>query len=80
MNHNLLTHMLFVDAIVGVGFPDAQAAGYAAKEGLATIGRAGKKAAWDEYTWNRTALDELDLTTLQDLYTGLKLYEVTYAN
>ena len=80
MSHNLLTHMLFVDAIVGVGFPTFASAQSAMAGGLASIGRAGEAAAWDEYVWSRTALNELDLPTLQDLYTGLKLHEVTYAN
>jgi hypothetical protein len=77
MNHNLLTHMLFVDAIVGVGFPSPQVAEHAVKGGLATATGTQHNESW---AWTRTALDELDLPTLQDLYTGLKLHEVTYAN
>ena len=77
MNHNLLTHMLFVDAICGVGFPSSAAAESATADGLATFTGTQHNERWD---WNRTALDELDLTTLQDLYTGLKLHEVTHAH
>lgn len=74
MSHSLLTHMLFVDAIVGVGFPNHAAAEVATEAGMATLHP-------DAFgVWNRAALDELDLTTLQDLYTGLKLHEVTYAH
>lgn len=77
MNHNLLTHMLFIDAIVGVGFPSVAAAESATANGLATFTGNQHYERWD---WNRTALDELDLPTLQDLYTGLKLHEVTHAH
>ena len=79
MNHELLTRMLFVDAIVGVGFPHPQVAVYAERDGLAS-------QTWDSteddsyFVWNRTALEELPLPTLQDLYTGLKLHEVTHAS
>lgn len=76
-NHNLLTHMLFVDAIVGVGFPSPAAAESATASGLATFTGTPRYDAW---AWKRTALDELDLPTLQDLYTGLKLHEVTHAH
>lgn len=77
MSHNLLTHMLFVDAIVGVGLANYSVAGSAVAEGLATFTGDQHNERWD---WSRTALNELDLPTLQDLYTGLKLHEVTYAN
>ena len=77
MSHNVLTHMLFVDAIVGVGFPTPAAAESATAGGLAVFTGTQRNERWD---WNRTALNELDLPTLQDLYTGLKLHEVTYAN
>lgn len=73
MNHEGLTHMLFVDAIVGVGFPAEQAAIDAERGGLATLNDNGR------YTWNRRILDTLSVATLQDLYTGLKLHEVTHA-
>jgi RNA polymerase-interacting CarD/CdnL/TRCF family regulator len=76
MSHELMTHMLFVDAIVGVGVR-AHIADHAVKGGLATFTGNQHNEHWE---WNRTALEELDLPTLQDLYTGLKLHEVTYAS
>ena len=36
MDHELMTHMLFVDAIVGVGFPHHQVGVDAERGGLAT--------------------------------------------
>lgn len=77
MSHNLLTHMLFVDAIIGVGIYNYAVAKSAVAEGLARSTGNQHNEAWE---WNRTALDELDLPTLQDLYTGLKLHEVTHAH
>lgn len=79
MNHELMTHMLFVDAVVGVGFPHPQVADHAIKSGLATT-------TWDcvedepRPIWTRTALEALDVTTLQELYSALKLHEVTHAS
>ena len=79
MNHELLTRMLFVDAIVGVGFPHPQVAVYAERDGLAET-RLMLSDNSHVAVWNRTALEELPLPTLQDLYTGLKLHEVTHAS
>lgn len=72
MNHELFTRMLFIDAIVGVGFPHNQIGIDAERGGLATL--------VDDWAWNRTALEALSLDTLQELYTGLKLHEVTHAH
>ena len=66
-----MTHMLFVDAICGVGFPHRQVAIDAERGGLA-------KNIDHAYVWQRTALEALSTPTLQDLYTGLKLHEVTH--
>ena len=77
MTHDLLTQMLFVDAIVGVGFPNAHVAEYAVRDGLATYTGDQHSENW---AWNRTALELLDVFTLQDLYTGLKLHKVTHAH
>lgn len=78
MNHVLMTRMLFVDAIVGVGFPHEQVAIDAERGGLAT--RGPERDAWSEYTWNRRILETLSTDTLQELYTALKLHEVTHAS
>jgi hypothetical protein len=66
--------MLFVDAVVGVGFPHPRVATDAERGGLAL--------QKDDLTWAwyRPALEELPLSTLQELYTGLKLHEVTHAS
>jgi len=69
--------MLFVDAIVGCGFHNAHVAEQAVKDGLATYTNEQHEENW---VWSRTALDALDIHTLQDLYTGLKLHKVTYAH
>lgn len=69
MNHELFTHMLFVDAIVGVGFPHPQVAIDAERGDLA-----------NDVGWKREALADLSTHTLQELYTSLKIYEVTYAH
>jgi len=73
MNHELFTRMLFTDAIIGVGFPHHQVATDALRGKLAYATASG-------WLWNRTALEELPIDTLQDLYTGLKLHEVTHAD
>ena len=77
MNYETLTHMLFVDAIVGCGFYNAHVAEHAVKNGLATYTSEQDDENW---VWNRTALNALDTHTLQDLYTGLKLHKVTHAH
>ena len=75
-NHEGMTRMLFVDAVVGVGFP-AQNLGMAAEQQeLATF--TGNQHN-EEWSWTRTALEKLTTPDLQDLYTYLKTYEVTHA-
>ena len=76
-NHELFTHALFVDGIVGIGFPHYQVAIDAERGGLAVF--TGNQ--WNEdWAWKRPALEELPTPTLQELYTSLKLYEVTHAH
>lgn len=70
--HTLMTRMLFIDAIVGVGFPTDEIAVNAERGGLATQVGYGP-----EYEWNRRILETLTTDTLQELYTSLKLHEVT---
>ena len=77
MNHELFTCMLFVDAIVGVGFPHHQVGTDAERGGLAYV---WTNDTGGGFRWSRTALEELPLPTLQDLYTALKLHEVTHAS
>lgn len=77
MNHELFTRMLFVDAIIGVGFPHYQVQVDAVRGGLAASRGTGED---EEFIWSRYALEELELPTLQELYTGLKLHEVTHAS
>lgn len=77
MDHELMTHMLFVDAIVGVGFPHHQVGVDAERGGLATD---WSHLAGGGFRWVRTALEALDVNTLQELYTALKLHEVTHAS
>ncbi len=74
----LMTRMLFTDAVVGVGFPHPQVGVDAERGGLATV----KHDAGGEpvYAWNRRILETLSTETLQDLYTSLKLHEVTHAS
>lgn len=72
-----LTRMLFIDAIVGVGFPHPQVGVEAVSEGLATFTGDQHNEAW---AWSRTALNVLHVEDLQDLYTSLKTYEVTHAH
>ena len=76
MNHELMTSTLFIDAIFGVGFPHPQVAIDAERGGLTTGDIYGK----EPHTWKRTALEALDVNTLQELYTALKLHEVTHAS
>lgn len=66
--HEGYTHMMYVDAIAGVGFPHHQVEVDAVRGGLADVSG-----------WIRTALEELPLPILQELYGSLKLYEVTHA-
>lgn len=70
--HALMTRMLFIDAIVGVGFPSQDIAVNAERGGLATQFDYG-----NSFAWNRRILETLTTDTLQELYTSLKLHEVT---
>lgn len=75
--HEGFTRMLFVDAIVGVGFPGPyEVAERATRGGLARF--TGNQHN-EEWTWDRPALESLALETLQTLYVSLKTYEVTHA-
>lgn len=76
-NHELMTRMLFIDAIVGVGFPHPQVAIDAERGGLATYTGDQHNPSW---VWNRRILETLTTPTLQDMYTGLKLQEVSNAS
>lgn len=76
-DHEGFTHMLFVDAIVGLGFPSIAAGIAATDQGLASfVGNQHK----EDWAWHRSSLESLPLSTLQDLYTALKTYEVTHAD
>ena len=68
-----MTRMLFIDAICGVGFPNEEVAVNAERGGLATSAGGG-------FVWNRRILETLTTDTLQELYTSLKLHEVTHAD
>jgi|JI6StandDraft_1071083.scaffolds.fasta_scaffold1073785_2 hypothetical protein len=72
--HELFTEMLFADAIVGVGFPSYAVAETAVKQGLAVFSGNQHNEGW---TWLRPKLEALPMNDLMDLYTGLKLHEVT---
>ena len=76
--HALMTRMLFIDAIVGVGFPHEQVGIDAERGGLASK---TWRSAEDEpyYIWNRRILETLATDTLQEMYLGLKTYEVSHA-
>lgn len=76
-NHELMTRMLFIDAIVGVGFPSYDVGVNAERGGLATY--TGCPVGPD-FEWNRRILETLTTTTLQDMYTSLKLHEATHAH
>lgn len=75
-SHELMTRMLFIDAIVGVGFPHPQVAVDSERGGLATV---YQTQDGPRYAWNKRILETLSTSTLQDMYTGLKLQEVTNA-
>lgn len=72
--HEGMTRMLFVDAIVGVGFPSSEAGAVALMTELAEFIGTKSHPAW---RWIRPALESLPTPTLQDLYTKLKMFEVT---
>ena len=74
--HELMTRMLFIDAIVGVGFPCHEVGVNAERGGLAT---AWQDATGGGFRWNRRILETLSTATLQEMYSSLKMYEVTHA-
>jgi hypothetical protein len=75
--HEGFTRMLFVDAIVGVGFPGPyEVAEHATRGGLARFTGNQHNESWG---WERDALENLTLGTLQTLYVSLKTYEATHA-
>ena len=69
----LMTRMLFVDALLGVGVPEA-AAGLAVKEGLAHFDLVRG------HVWNPRILEALPTGELQELYTKVKLHEISHAS
>lgn len=75
-DHALFTQMLFIDAIVGVGFPCNEAAVVAEHAGLADCDGDQYNTHW---SWRVSALWEMSLEALQTLYGSLKMYEVTHA-
>ncbi|MDP2323513.1 MAG: hypothetical protein Q8N51_05730 [Gammaproteobacteria bacterium] len=75
-NHELFTRMLFIDGILGAGLHDYEVAQEAVDSGLATFTGNQHNESW---MWRRIALEKLSLPALQDLYTSLKLREVTHA-
>ena len=75
--HNLvMTRMLFTDAIFGVGVTP-EVTDYALKAGLVRFAGNQHNERWE---WTREALEDLSTATLQDLYTSLKLHEVSHAH
>jgi len=74
-DHELFTTLLFVDAIIGVGFPHPRVESEAVTGGLAHVETIGDT---DITVWTRSALEAMPLDTLQALYTSLKLYSVEH--
>ena len=73
-DHVLMTRMLFLDAIIGVGVT-REISEHAVKGGLARFTGNQHNESWE---WNRRILETLSNDTLQELYTSLKLHEVTH--
>jgi hypothetical protein len=69
VDDTLMAQMLYVDAVIGVGFPTMQVAEHAERGGLATY--IGDQHNW-KWAWRREALEALQLSTLIELYTSLK--------
>lgn len=72
--HTLLTRALFVDAIVGVGFPTYAVALHAERGGLATD---KGSVSGPQYEWNRRILETLTTETLQEMYCALKAHDAS---
>ena len=60
---------LVIDAIVGGGFPNPIVAAECENVGLATSHLGLIDTVWD---WKREALEECELSTLQELYEALR--------
>lgn len=73
--HEGMTHMLFVDAIIGLGFPHKDVGIQAGQEGMALFVGGHTHFGW---AWSRHALENLHIEDLQEMYMGLKFYEVTH--
>ena len=74
--HEGFTHMLFVDAIVGLGITKLSVGLAAELSELADfIGRLYN----EEWAWRRPAIEALPLVEVQGLYLALKQDEVTHA-
>jgi hypothetical protein len=73
--HLGMTHMLFVDAIIGLGFPHKDVGIQASQEGMAIFVGGNTHFGW---AWSRYALEKLGVDDLQEMYLGLKFYEVTH--
>jgi hypothetical protein len=73
----MYTQMLYIDAIVGVGFPCHEAGMLAEHSGLADCDSDQHNESW---TWKTEALWEMSVPALQALYGSLKMYEATHAS
>lgn len=78
--HDGFTRMLFIDALIGVGFPVMQVGIDAERGGLARYVGFEPDAGPVPYRWNPEKLGELSVETLQELYLALKMHEVTHAS
>ena len=76
IEHAGMTRMLFVDAIVGVGFPTYEAGVEAHNAGRATF---SGNLAGKGWLWDRSALNAVEQSALMDLYTDLKMREIRHA-
>lgn len=74
IDDTLMTQMLYVDAVIGAGFPSADVAIHAERGGLAVYIGNQHNPAW---AWQRSALESLQLSTLIELYTSLKKAALT---
>lgn len=70
----LMTQMLYTDAIVGVGFPNLGVALRAERSGIAYHDASASYAVLpqDQWRWSREKLELLPLADLIELYLGLK--------
>lgn len=70
----LMTQMLYTDAIIGVGFPNLGVALRAERSGIAYHDASASYAVLpqDQWRWSREKLELLPLPDLIELYLGLK--------